>query len=242
MMGEGVYSPELAENHWWWRVRGHMLKKLADDHLLPRYKRLPRVQCILDIGCGTGVALPILARYGQVIGIDISPKAVELCPHSGDQYWAQLGDCYSLCIENDSVDAVVSMDMLEHLEYDTEALKEMYRVLMPGGILILAVPSMPSLWSGHDVALGHYRRYDRKGLQTLVESIGFYTLESRHIMGSLFPAAWIHRRLSTFPSNGTPEGFQLPGWINRTVELICNLETDVLQLPFGSSVFLVAIK
>ena len=63
MMGQDLYSVDLADKHWWWRARGHVLHKLTKKHI-PRLKRVSR---ILDIGCGTGVSLPILGEFGVAV-------------------------------------------------------------------------------------------------------------------------------------------------------------------------------
>ena len=90
---------------------------------------------------------------------------------------------------------VVAFDILEHIEEDHVAAGEIFRVLRPGGTALIAVPCDMSLWSAHDVAVGHVRRYTRETLRDVMEKAGF-TVESLWSWNVLLRpvAAWRRRR------------------------------------------------
>lgn len=233
MLAKEEYDARLAESHWWWRARAHRLDALLARHLYLQ----PEPRRILDIGCGTGAYLPVLAQYGEVTGFDTSAQALDLCPA---KYDVKFGNAYSLPLASGSADIAVALDLLEHLDDDAAALSEAKRVLKPEGLMIVAVPAMPSLWSAHDERLEHRRRYTKLALDSLMHECGFEVLEISYAMGLLYPGTWLHRRLARQPSNGTPEGFGLPSWANAALLTLCKAETELrLNMPFGSSLFAV---
>ena len=114
----------------------------------------------------------MLADLGwQVTALEYSPVAVELAAARGLD--VVRGDARALPFPDESFDLVMSTDVWEHVEEDHAVAREAFRVCRPGGRLLVAVPAGMDLWSGHDVALGHVRRYERDGLVALVEQAGF---------------------------------------------------------------------
>ncbi|MDD5593267.1 MAG: class I SAM-dependent methyltransferase [Candidatus Margulisbacteria bacterium] len=141
--------------------------------LLDRFLRRKSGNRLLDAGCGCGLMLSGLKKYGEVSGLEYSEKAIELCrrtnPCEIKKGW--LPD--NLPYPADHFDAIIALDVIEHIEDDLAALKAIYGRLRPGGVAVVAVPANMALWSGHDVVHGHQRRYDLDQLADKLRSAGF---------------------------------------------------------------------
>ena len=162
----------LEDTYWWFVAR----RKLARD-LLTRYG--PRTGQgrdgsplrILDVGCGTGATLRSLSEFGTVVGIDSSQEALRFSRRRGDFPLVQArGE--ALPARSESVDVITALDLLEHVPDDAAAAAELARALRPGGVLLVTVPALPFLWSEHDEALGHLRRYRARQLRAILEGAG----------------------------------------------------------------------
>jgi SAM-dependent methyltransferase len=147
----------------------------------------------VDVGCGMGGNTSVVRDLGwQVVGVDYSPASVEAAARRG--VMVVRGDARRLPLPSSSVDLVLSTDAWEHVVEHEEVAAEAARVLRPGGALLVAVPAGMDLWSDHDVALGHHRRYDRDGLVGLVEGAGFRVDEVFGWNVLLRPVARVRRR------------------------------------------------
>ncbi|MBL0748188.1 class I SAM-dependent methyltransferase [Nocardioides baculatus] len=155
-------SARLEQRHWWYAGRRALVRKLVRGVPVGR---------ALDVGCGSAGNTAVLRDAGwQVTGLEYSPAAAALA-RSRDLSIVR-GDARRLPFPDASFDLVMSTDMWEHIDEDDRVAAEAARVLRPGGRLLVAVPAGMDLWSGHDVALGHVRRYERDDLTALVESVG----------------------------------------------------------------------
>ena len=113
----------------------------------------------------------VLRELGwQVAALEYSPAAAALCAARGSPRRPRRRP--PLPFPDEHFDLVMSTDLWEHIEDHRTVAREALRVLRPGGVLLLAVPSGMDLWSGHDVALGHVRRYEREQLVDLVTGAG----------------------------------------------------------------------
>ncbi|MFC7479995.1 class I SAM-dependent methyltransferase [Luedemannella flava] len=139
------------------------------------------------------------------------------------------------------MDLVIALDVLEHIDDDARAAAEIDRVLRPGGTLIASVPCDMRLWSPHDVALGHVRRYTRESLSTLVQSSGLVIdrLWSWNVL--LRPVVSVRRRRMS--DAGTSELEELPFLVNAGLTAIVLAERylPVKSLP-GVSLFVRATR
>ena len=126
---------------------------------------------ILDVGCGTGANLEMLSQYGEAEGVDVSDEALEFCRKKGLN--TRKGLAEELPFEDDSFDLVTGLDVVEHLDDDIAGLKEMNRVLRPGGQALIFVPAFMWLWGVQDDISNHRIRYTRKQIVERLNVAGF---------------------------------------------------------------------
>jgi SAM-dependent methyltransferase len=160
---------EVEETHWWYVGRRRIIQYLVEKICTTLNNPNPR---ILDVGCGTGANLKMLAAHGRAEGVDISSQAVDFCRERGLDS-VRLGAAEQLPYENGSFDLVTALDVVEHLDDDVAGLREMRRVLRPDGRLLLFVPAFMFLWGVQDDVSNHRRRYTLPGLLKAVEAAGF---------------------------------------------------------------------
>ena len=137
------------------------------------------------------------------------------------------------------------MDLLEHLADDQPALKEMHRICKPGGYLFVTVPAFPSLFSSHDKALGHFRRYSASGLGESVSAGGFVVQKLSYTVTSIFPLAAAYRMLRRKTDSTATDLFPVPEPFNCALSLLMRLEAWLgwqIRLPFGLTAFALATK
>lgn len=158
---------QVEESHWWYLGRRELLKSFVAD-IRERAKHDLK---ILDVGCGTGANLKMLREYGTAEGVDISQQAVEFC-HERGLTDVRLGAAEELPQSNNTFDLVTALDVIEHLDDDSEGLNEIQRVLRPNGHALLFVPAFMFLWGVQDDVSNHRRRYTRKQLVEAVTRSG----------------------------------------------------------------------
>jgi SAM-dependent methyltransferase len=198
---------------------------------------------ILDVGCGTGAMSRKLTPWGSVVSADFSPLALSFSRKRNlDLLCAS--DAMRLPFKENSFDLVVAMDILEHVKDDSAALREIYRVLKPGGRIIATVPAYQSLWSGHDVALMHFRRYVAREVGERFAAASLQTQKLSYAMTFLYPVVWLVRRLFwRNTKNPRASLVKVPVWINGLLVRLLSAENALVRkvtLPFGVSVFCMA--
>jgi SAM-dependent methyltransferase len=179
---------EIEEHHWWYRERRSLLAR--------ELRRLGTPGRALDIGAAGGGNTRVLVEHGwDTLASDYSETAVGIAGRRGVPVIR--ADARDLPLASGTFDLVTAFEILEHIDDDARAAAEIFRVLRPGGVALLTVPCDMNLWSAHDVAVGHVRRYSRQELATVVEAAGFTIdrLWSWNVL--LRPAVAIHRRRST---------------------------------------------
>ena len=233
---------ELEDNYWWFVGRRRMVR-----HLIHMYAPPAENLRILDAGCGTGGTMVALQGIGEISGCDLSADALRMCRDRGD---FALTCCTVECLAypDDHFDVVVSADVLEHVEDDFRAMQEMARVLKPGGLLVAAVPAHRYLWSEHDEALAHFRRYERKELKTLVEGAGLEVKKMTEAVMLALPAVLLYRALRRRARrDGQPKTslVRLPAPLNRLLIWLLDVENALMpyvSLPRGTSLVVAAVK
>ena len=156
---------EVEDRHWWYVGRRRIIASWVESVCREIGKRRPR---ILDVGCGTGANLQMLAEFGVAEGVDVSAEALDFCRARGLGKVRQ-GAAESLPYDDAQFDLVTGLDVVEHLDDDVAGLREMRRVLRPGGRALLFVPAFMFLWGVQDDISHHRRRYT---LAELKERLG----------------------------------------------------------------------
>lgn len=162
---------EVEGSHWWFAGRRRILESFIRGIItdLNLQGRPPR---ILDVGCGTGANLEMLAQFGETEGVDVSEDALAFCRARGLSD-VKLGAAEQLPYADASFDLVTALDVVEHLDDDAAGLSEMRRVLRPGGRALLFVPAFMWLWGVQDDVSHHRRRYTLPQLTERVRAAGF---------------------------------------------------------------------
>jgi ubiquinone/menaquinone biosynthesis C-methylase UbiE len=226
----------LEDDYWWYRGVRALLDVWLRRHAPPGCR-------ILDAGCGTGGHLTTFARYGAVVGIDIEVGALR---------WAQdrvrgrtdvrlvAASVQALPFPAASFDIILSLDVVCNLWDDEAALREFRRVIRPNGRLFLQLPAYGWLWTGHDVAVGHKRRYTAAEVRRKLTATGWVPQRVDYANSLLFPIVvlrrWVRRMTHDPPrSDLTP----LPAWLNRILTGLFVREmrrAAIRGWPFGLSV------
>jgi SAM-dependent methyltransferase len=183
---------KLEDRHWWYRERRHLLKTMVERNL--REERPGRIA--LDVGAAGGGNTRVLESLGFLgIALEFGAQGAELARDRGLP--AIRGDARLLPLRDRSVDLVVAFDVLEHIDDDRAALIEVRRILKPGGWMFAAAPADMDLWSEHDRAVGHERRYDDGQLEALTTDAGLMVRSSRAWNVLLRPVVRLQRRKLT---------------------------------------------
>ena len=153
----------VEESHWWFvgrrRIISSFLERICHGLKATRGEGSPQDSPlnILDVGCGTGANLEMLAQFGAAEGVDLSAEALSFCQERGLRNVKQ-GEAEALPYDAESFDLVTGLDVVEHLDDDLAGLKEMRRVLRRGGRALLFVPAFMFLWGVQDDVSNHRRR------------------------------------------------------------------------------------
>ncbi len=226
--------------HWWFRGRREILRATIGRLGLPADAR------ILEVGCGTGGNLAMLAGYGRVTAVEFSAQARELAKAkavAGQEVLAgELPD--RLPLAEQTFDLICLFDVLEHVEADEASLAALRGLLAPGGRLLVTVPAFRALWGPHDVTLHHKRRYEKAELAGKLRAAGYALGKLSYINMALFPAAVLARGADRLLRRRTASGTKpLPGPVNEGFARLFGLEARLLgrvNLPFGLSLLAVA--
>lgn len=230
---------QVEDVHWWYRGRRLILHSVLESLGLPTGAQ------ILDAGCGSGRNMLELAHYGTVNGVELSPTSVAAAKarHTGE---VTQGSIDALPFEDDSFDLITSLDVLEHIEDDRAALRELRRVARPGGLLLLTVPAYPWLWSSHDEINHHCRRYTRATLLAAAAEAGWRPRLTTHFNALLLPAAAAWRSTERFRQgarNGASNLTATPSYLNGALEQPLRFEAQQIRrgrrIPFGLSLLAV---
>lgn len=230
------------EQFYWWHVGRRFILKSFLERFLKNKKNK-----ILEFGCGTGGNLKFLSDFGEVMGLDISERALNFCKKRGFNNLV-LGDVESLNLPENSFDLVLALDVLEHLKDDKGTIEKAWRVLKTGGYFLVTVPAYQFLWSEHDKALNHYRRYLARDFSNKLEEMGFRVIKKSYLISFGFPLVLAYRifRKIIFPKGKENIAYViLPKPINDFFIFLLKREASLLKylnLPFGTSIICLAQK
>jgi SAM-dependent methyltransferase len=235
---EAMHAQELR--HWWFRGRRRVLIDALRTVVTPRSSSLQ----ILDYGCGTGGNSSAYAQLGSVVGVEPDPAAIRLASQRGKARYCR-GAGTELPFKDAVFDVVMASDVLEHIHNDVAAAAEIARVLRPRGIAIITVPAHPWLFSEHDAAIHHFRRYSKASFRNVLDSSGIKIRRLSYWNAALFPVICVHRLLTMSQTLRNPRSDtkSSPWIINEALTGLLLAEAAVLRhapLPWGISLVAVA--
>jgi SAM-dependent methyltransferase len=238
-----TYAAEAAieADHWWFVGRRGLFAALLKGF------PLPPDAAILDVGTGTGANLRLLRDLGfaRVVGVDFSAEAIRFCAEKGLGS-VQPGDVCALPFADRRFDLVFATDVIEHVEDDLAALREIRRVLRPGGHLLLTVPAFPILWGLQDEVSHHRRRYRLPLLVARLRAAGFAPQRYFYFNYLLFlPILAARRLMRLLQIRLASEGELNAKWLNRALTSLFRLDVKTapwLRPPFGASALVVATR
>ena len=232
----------VEQSHWWHIGRRKIIASFVADICRRVTDRRPR---ILDVGCGTGANLLMLSNYGDTEGVDVSEDALAFCRERGLEN-VKLGAAEELPYDDDTFDLVTALDVVEHLDDDLAGLREMRRVLRPGGRVLLFVPTFMFLWGLQDDVSHHRRRYRMPELQRVLEQAGFEIERTTYANITFFMPILAMRKLMRLTGiKAESENNINVSALNGVLARMLGAESFVLRymnIPFGVSGLCVARK
>ena len=239
-MERAVYDrmAEIDGEHWWFQARRQIVAALIENEVGPR----PGAR-LLEVGCGTGSNLTMLQHYGAVDAVEPDEPARALA--SSRSGIAVKGGLLpdGVALDDGAYDLIVLLDVLEHIPDDRGTLEALRGKLAPNGRLLVTVPAMPWLWSAHDVAHHHKRRYTARALSRVFEDAGFRVRYRSHFNTLLFPLIVAARAAGKLLGRESGDDAMPPRPLNSLLKALFASERHLLRrlrLPFGVSLALVA--
>jgi SAM-dependent methyltransferase len=235
---ERAVFDRMAEHdqvHWWYVARR---KILAD--LIAREADLPEGARILEIGCGTGHNFEMLKGFGRLDALEVDGEARALASkrlgHAvGDAPLPELSG-----VPDRTYHLIALLDVLEHVDGDEAALRSIAGKLAPDGRILVTVPAYQWMWSAHDLAHHHKRRYSKRGLRRVAEAAGLRVRDIGYFNSLLFPLAAMVRIAGKIAGKSSSDDTLPPRPLNALFERIFGLERHIVgrvQLPAGVSLF-----
>jgi len=224
---------ELDSEHWWFVARRDILAEL-----IRRVVRPPADASVLELGCGTGHNLQMLSRFGHVEATELDDTARALATKRFGRKVATAALPDLSMFEPESFDLVALLDVLEHVADDKASLAAIYERLKPGGKLLVTVPANPWMWTAHDAAHHHHRRYRKPELQRLAHKAGFQIELLSPFNSLLFPAIAAARLAGKALGRESADDAMPSKPVNSLLKGIFGLESGLIgrvPLPFGVS-------
>jgi ubiquinone/menaquinone biosynthesis C-methylase UbiE len=228
------------DDHWWYRNT----RALMADALAPW---LGSGQTILDAGCGPGGNGEWLATHGRVVGVDLAPEALQFVRARRRRLAPVQASIVALPFPDARFDVVVEVTVVTCVEDDAAAVRELARVLRPGGALLLLEPAFPVLRRAHDKTVHSLHRYRRAGLAALAEGAGLRVERSTYAYSFLAPPALglaLVDRVRDQPPQATGSDVE-KRWLDRVLAPMASVERHWLarhRVPVGSSALVVASR
>src|SRR5258706_3495592 len=238
----------VEESHWWFFGRRQIIRSFLQrifGDLTASAKEGDSTLKILDVGCGTGANLEMLSEFGVAEGVDVSPEALSFCQARGLEK-VKLGAAEALPYDENSFDLATGLDVVEHLDDDLAGLKEMRRVLRPGGRALLFVPAFMFLWGVQDDISNHRRRYTLPEMTQRLKEAGLTVERGSYANITCFVQILIGRLLMRLTGlRPASENNITIGALNGLLGRVLGAENwwlRRLSFPFGVSIVCVAKK
>ena len=226
------YQTGVTKEFFWFKAKRQLI-----SFLLNKLKSEKKSK-ILNVGVGTGEDLLVIKQFGETYGIDIDPDALKLIPKELI-FEKKVCDVCHISYPDSFFDLVVAFDVLEHIEDDIAAINEISRVLKPNGFFVFTVPAFNFLYSSHDKALNHFRRYNKSIIKSRLSN--FLCLELGYWVFSLFLPVAIQRLLKRRESNPKIHYIALPKFINNIFFSLLKVENLLVKhriaLPVGTTIY-----
>jgi len=236
---------DIEQTYWWFVGKQFLVRTILKQ--LCRWR--PKEIRILDIGCGTGIILKLLAHFGIPFGTELSPEAIQFLRQRGLNLIVRSDANGPMPFKSNAFSVITCLDVLEHLDDDISLLEEMLRICKPGGRVIITVPALQILWSPHDAALHHKRRYTKKQILNKMRHLNGQVVKCSYYNAALLLPILAVRRVKTYcrDQKGVQSDFfmKMPGWLNRALAMLFVFEIGVLKhldLPLGVSLLLILQK
>ena len=226
---------ELDQIHWWYVARRKILADLIGREIVP-----PRSARVLEIGCGTGHNFEMLRHFGHIDALEVDDAARDL---ASLRLGAEVGSAPLPAltgVESGAYDLVALLDVLEHIDGDRAALESIAAKLAPGGRILVTVPAYQWMWSAHDVAHHHKRRYSKRSLRNVAAAAGLRVDRIGYFNSLLFPVAAAARLLGKLTGRTSSDDTLPPAPLNHLLREIFGLERHLIgrvPMPAGVSLF-----
>lgn len=230
------------DTYWWYKGMQAIHESLLHKYLPKKKKKNIK---ILDVGCGPGAALIYLAKFGDVIGVDVSDEALKFAKKRGK---VKKGDIAKLPFADDTFDVITCFDVLYHKWVNTNrAFSEIKRVLKPGGFVLMREPAFNWMHSSEDIASQTKHRFTSYELRKMFED-SFDNLKLTYVNFFLFPLAFVKRLpeiLKMKKKQGKSDASDISPLLNSVLFSVFRVEPFLLRFfnfPFGTSVLIFARK
>lgn len=223
----------LDATHWWFTARRRIL-----DGLIERVVKPPKNARILELGAGTGHNLAMLSRFGSVEASELDPIARELASERLGKPVLEAALPDLSMFPESAYDLIALLDVLEHVSDDKDSLAAILTRLKPGAALLLTVPANPWMWSAHDAAHHHHRRYRKREIDALAREAGYEIELSSPFNSLLFPPIAAVRFVGRLLGDESSDDAMPGALVNKTLETIFGLERELIgrvPMPFGVS-------
>lgn len=242
---EFVQMDQQADTHWWYTAR----RRLLEHQLKTQFRNSTSLK-ILDLASACGNNFSVCSPYGKAYGIDISEHSINYCRKKNISTIVQ-GDVQILPFKSNTYDLVIALDVFEHLQNDTVSMQEIGRVLKDGGKLIFNTPACKALFSFHDEAFQHIRRYNARELKRKLSDAGLQTVFITYWSFFIFPFIFVLRKVLNHKRITSDEALsdfhmQLNPFIEKMLKFIYKIEIIFIKknvsFLFGVSIFGIAQK
>jgi ubiquinone/menaquinone biosynthesis C-methylase UbiE len=238
---------EEEDKNWYFKGIKNLGQRIVDKFFVQHGPN----EIVLDIGCGTGGKFSLLNKFGKVIGIEYIFEGLRYYKKRNLPVSLLNGSGDYLPIKSNSVDKILLFDVIEHIKDDDKVLSEINRILKPGGQFLIYTSAFMFLWTSHDIANQHFRRYDFTDLIKKIEKQGLEINFQNYSNIIFFPGLLLKKFFETiFTSKNEKENSErsiitLPKVINYILVKILDIESFLVthfRLPFGVSIVVVGKK
>ena len=236
---------DIEQSYWWFVGKQFLVRSILETIACDD----PAKDKILDVGCGTGTVLKRLQEFGVAYGVDLSSDAIQFLKKRNLNMIACSDVSRSIPFKDEVFSVITCLDVLEHLDDDLTLLSEMVRVCRPGGYIVLTVPALDFLWSPHDIALHHKRRYTKKRLLKKVCALRVKVTKKSYYNTLLsLPILAVRKLKPLFSGKQDVQSdffISLPRWLNAFLTFVFVAEIRFLRrvdLPIGVSLLLIMQK